>query len=361
MSFLLTTLQQLQTTRFDTVIDARAPAEFAEDHLPGAINLPVLDDDERARVGTIYKQDSPFTARKLGAALVAQNAARHLLGALADKPGNWQPLLYCWRGGQRSGSFATILHQIGWRAEVLEGGYKSYRKLVQSLLYDGTFPAPVLLIDGGTGSAKTEILARVAARGGQVIDLEGLAVHRGSLFGGLTQQPSQKMFETHLAQAICALDRTRPVLIEAESNRIGDIRLPPALWRAMQAAPRVQIDAPVTARAAYSLRAYRDFTEQPGKLGAVLESLRPYQPAGQIEAWRRLAASGDFATLAESLIIAHYDPSYQRMRKGQAAVLRIELDDLSEKSQEIAANRVFQRMIHWEYESATFSGALTPR
>ncbi|MGL4413849.1 tRNA 2-selenouridine(34) synthase MnmH [Roseinatronobacter monicus] len=361
MNFVLNTLQHLQTARFDTVIDARAPAEYAEDHLPGAINLPVLDDDERARVGTIYKQDSPFTARKLGAALVAQNAARHLLGALADKPGDWQPLLYCWRGGQRSGSFATILRQIGWRAEVLEGGYKSYRKLVQTLLYDGTFPAPILLIDGGTGSAKTEILARVAARGGQVIDLEGLAVHRGSLFGGLTPQPSQKMFETHLAQAICALDRTRPVLIEAESNRIGDIRLPPALWRAMQAAPRVQIDAPVAARAAYSLRAYSEFAEQPDKLSTVIEGLRPYQPAAQIEAWHALATTGDFATLAESLIAAHYDPSYQRMRKGQQAVLRIALDDLSEKSQEIAADRIFQQMIYRESESAIFSDTLTPR
>ena len=343
MGFVLKSLQDL-TAGFDTVIDARAPAEFAEDHLPGAINLPVLDDLERARVGTIYKQDSPFTARKLGAALVAQNAARHLLGPLADKPGDWQPLIYCWRGGQRSGSFATILRQIGWRVEVLEGGYKSYRKLVQLHLYDGIFPAPVLLIDGGTGSAKTEILARVAARGGQVVDLEALAGHRGSLFGGLAPQPSQKLFETRLAQVICALDPTRPVLIEAESNRIGDIRLPPALWRAMQTAPRVQIDAPVAARAAYSLRAYSDFAAQPEKLIAVIEGLRPYQPAAQIEAWIGLVATSDFATLAESLITAHYDPSYQRMRKGQCVVLNIGLDDLSEMSQEIAADRLFEHM-----------------
>ena len=361
MNYVLNTLQELQTARFDIVIDARAPAEFAEDHLPGAVNLPVLDDAERARVGTIYKQDSPFTARKLGAALVAQNVARHLLGTLADKPGDWQPLLYCWRGGQRSGSFASILRQIGWRVELLEGGYKSYRRLVQALLYEGTFPAPILLIDGGTGSAKTEILVRVGARGGQVIDLEGLAGHRGSLFGGLKPQPSQKLFETHLAQAICALDPTRPVLIEAESNRIGDIRLPPALWRAMQAAPRVHIDAPVSARAVYSLRAYRDFAEQPQKLAAVIEGLRPYQPAAQIEAWRALVTTGDFATLAESLITAHYDPSYQRMRKGHQSVLRLALDDLSEKSQKIAVDCISKQLNHLQSETRSFSRTITPR
>ena len=348
MAFVLKTLPDLQTARFDTIIDARAPAEFAEDHLPGAINLPVLDDDERARVGTIYKQHSPFMARKLGAALVAQNAARHLLGPLADKPGDWQPLVYCWRGGQRSGSFATILRQIGWRVEVLEGGYKSYRRQVQALLYDGVFPAPVLLVDGGTGSAKTEILGHVAALGGQVVDLEALAGHRGSLFGGLAPQPSQKLFETQLAQAICALDPARPVLIEAESNRIGNIRLPPALWHAMQAAPRVRVDAPVEARAAYSMRVYSDFTKHPDRLATVIEGLRPYQPAAQIEAWHGLVTTGDFATLAESLIAAHYDPSYQRMRKGQRPVLSLDLPDLSEKSQKIAAKQLFQQLKYLE-------------
>jgi len=361
MSFVLKTLQDLRSARFDTVIDARAPAEYAEDHLPGSINLPVLDDAERARVGTIYKQDSPFTARKLGAALVAQNAARHLLGALADKQGDWQPLVYCWRGGQRSGSFATILRQIGWRVEVLEGGYKSYRRLVQALLYDGVFPAPVLLIDGGTGSAKTEILGHVAALGGQIIDLEALAGHRGSLFGGLAPQPSQKLFETALAQEICALDPTRPVLIEAESNRIGDIRLPPALWRAMQAAPRVRIDVPVSVRAAYSLGVYGEFVMQPERLVAVIEGLRPYQPVEQIEAWRALVTTGDFATLAKSLIVAHYDPSYQRMRKGQRPVLCLDLPDLSEKSQKTAAERLMRQLQDLEFECSRDECQLTQR
>ena len=193
---------------FDDIIDVRAPAEYAEDHLPGAINLPVLSDAERARVGTIYKQVSPFDARKLGAALVAANAARHLQGPLADRGGAWQPLVYCWRGGQRSGSFGTILSQIGWRVARVQGGYKAWRSLVVDRVQNGPIAAPVIVLDGNTGSAKTAILQRLAQRGHQVIDLEGLANHRGSLFGGHPEgQPSQKMFEGRLA---VALERSGP-------------------------------------------------------------------------------------------------------------------------------------------------------
>jgi tRNA 2-selenouridine synthase len=342
--FTLTALEQLRLASFDTLIDARAPAEYAQDHLPGAINLPVLDDDQRAEVGTIYKQQSPFMARKLGAALVAQNVARHLQGPLADMPGSWQPLVYCWRGGQRSGAFAMILRQIGWRVAVLEGGYKTYRRLVQAALYDSPFPAPVLLLDGGTGSAKTEILARVAGLGGQVIDLEALAQHRGSLFGQDGSQPAQKLFESRLAQAMLALDPARPVLIEAESNRIGALRLPPSLWRAMQAAPRVQIMAPVAARAAYSLAAYHSFTDTPERLEATIAALRPYQPAARIEAWQAMAMAGQYAALAESLIARHYDPRYQRMRAGQPPAEVIALPDLSAPAQDHAAARLMARL-----------------
>ncbi|MGR3584721.1 MAG: rhodanese-like domain-containing protein, partial [Pseudooceanicola nanhaiensis] len=143
MPVTLTSVSDLASQGFDDIIDVRAPSEFADDHLPGAISLPVLDDDERARVGTIYKQVSPFDARKLGAALVAANAARHIAGPLADRQGGWRPLVYCWRGGQRSGSFATILSQIGWRVETLQGGYKSWRRLVLAEVSEGAFPCPV--------------------------------------------------------------------------------------------------------------------------------------------------------------------------------------------------------------------------
>lgn len=189
---------------FDAVIDVRSPAEFADDHIPGAINLPVLNDDERARVGTIYKQESPFAARKVGAALVSRNIARHLDEHFADKPKEYRPLVYCWRGGQRSGSFAIILSQIGFRATVLGGGYKTYRGQVMDGLREVSGRFEFRVLAGRTGSGKTRVLREMAALGGQVLDLEELAVHRGSLLGSEPgcPQPPQRLFESLLYQRL---------------------------------------------------------------------------------------------------------------------------------------------------------------
>ena len=186
MTEAIVSLDPASLTRFDDIIDVRSPAEFAEDHIPrGQISLPVLSDAERALVGTIYVQDSRFKARRIGAALVARNIAAHLEGSLKDKSGGWAPLVYCWRGGQRSGAMATVLAQVGWRTAVVAGGYKTWRRRVTAALYDGVPPRRLILLDGYTGSAKTEILHRLTALGVQTLDLEGLADHRGSLFGGL--------------------------------------------------------------------------------------------------------------------------------------------------------------------------------
>lgn len=314
MSFELTSLRGLADAGFDAVIDVRSPAEFAEDHVPGAINLPVLSDEERARVGTVYVQDSPFKARKMGAALVSRNAALHLEGALAEMEGGWRPLVYCWRGGQRSGSFATILSQIGWRAETLVGGYRSYRKLVVDRLHDAPFPAPVILLDGNTGTAKTDILARLPARGVQVIDLEGLANHRGSALGAYGDQPAQKGFETRLAAVVAALDPTRPVVIEAESSRIGVLNLPARVFEAMKNARRIEISAPLDARAAYLVRAYADVTRDPEVLVSRLEGLIRLQGHARVAAWVAMARGGDFAQLAAELMRHHYDVRYAKGR-----------------------------------------------
>ncbi len=314
MPVTLSSLSDLGRHGFDTIIDVRSPSEHAEDHLPGAISLPVMSDAERARVGTIYKQVSPFDARRIGAALVARNAARHLEEALADKPGGWRPLVYCWRGGQRSGSFATILGQIGWRVERLAGGYKSWRRLVIDALYDAPFPCPVVLLDGNTGSAKTELLNLLPAHGVQVLDLEGLAHHRGSLFGAMGPQPGQRAFEGRLAHLVAELDPARPVVIEAESSAIGACRLPPRLWQAMAAAPHLVIEAPRAERARYLARAYADMTADPARLAATIDRLRPYQPAGRIAEWQAMAGAGAFEALAEGLMEWHYDPRYNRHR-----------------------------------------------
>ena len=328
MAVELTSIGDVLALGFDDIIDVRAPAEFAEDHIPGAINLPVLDDAERAKVGTIYKQVSPFDARKLGAALVAQNAARHLQGPLADRPGGWQPLVYCWRGGQRSGSFATILGQIGWRVEVVKGGYKSWRHLVVERVYDLPFPSPLVVLDGNTGSAKTEVLNMLPARGVQVIDLEGLANHRGSLFGSMGEQPSQKAFEGRLAVALARLDPARPVVVEAESSKVGECRVPPRLWRAMVAAPRVAIVSPRSARADYLTRAYGDLIVDPVRLDEVLGLLRKSHAAEVIDGWRAMAGAGAFTALADSLMEHHYDPRYGKHR----ARMEVPLTDIAVES-----------------------------
>ena len=344
MAIKLTSLNDLLALEFDEIIDVRAPAEFADDHLPGAISLPVLDDSERARVGTIYKQVSPFTARKIGAALVSRNAARHLEGPLADRDGSWQPLVYCWRGGQRSGSFATILRQIGWRVETIEGGYKAFRGLVVDALYEQPFPAPVVLLDGNTGSAKTELLQLMKEQGMQILDLEGLANHRGSLFGAMGPQPQQRGFETALAMQVAQLDPTRPVVIEAESSKVGDCRVPPAIWTAMKSAPRIVLKAPLEQRAAYLTRAYGDVISDEDRLHDILDSLRPYQAAEQIEAWHQQARDGDFTELARSLMEIRYDPGYLRHRARMDPTQVTELEapslapeDLPELATRIAA------------------------
>jgi tRNA 2-selenouridine synthase len=309
-------LAEFKALGCDEIIDVRSPGEFAEDHMPGALNLPVLDNGERARVGTIYVQEDPFLARKIGAALVARNTARHIESVLHDRPGGWRPLVYCWRGGQRSRAFATILAEIGWRVSVLDGGYQRYRRAVHQRVYDAPFPAQVILLDGDTGAAKTAVLARVQALGGQVLDLEGLAGHRGSLFGALTApQPSQKAFESALAAAIEALDPARPVLVEAESSKIGARILPPALWTAMADAPRLVISAPLDARAAYLAAAYGDIADDPARLAALIERLQPFHAKALIEDWRTLAADGAQEALAAGLMAEHYDPRYARQRE----------------------------------------------
>ena len=347
MAITLTNLTDIFALGFDDIIDVRAPAEYADDHIPGAISLPVLDDAERAEVGTIYKQVSPFTARKVGAALVAKNAAVHLQGPLADKSGAWRPLVYCWRGGQRSGSFASILAQIGWRVDTVAGGYKAWRGLVVKALYETPVASPVVVLDGNTGSAKTEVLNLLPGLGVQVIDLEGLARHRGSLFGHMPGgQPSQKAFEVALALELARLDPSRPVVVEAESSKVGNCRVPPQLWKAMVAAPRVAIAAPRAARAQYLTRAYADMVADGARLAGVIELLRLAHAHAQVDLWRQMAEAGQFAELADSLMEAHYDPRYDKHRERMAvplveiAVERLDEGDLPAVALRVAAEVV---------------------
>ena len=333
MALKLTSLAALAALPFDDIIDVRAPSEYAEDHIPGAINLPVLSDAERATVGTVYVRKDRFLARKIGAALVARNAAAHLEGPLSDKDGGWRPLVYCWRGGQRSGSFASILAQVGWRVELIEGGYKTYRRLVVAALYDDPLPHRLILLDGGTGTAKTRVLARLAEAGAQVIDLESLAAHRGSLLGGWPGgQPTQKSFESALAMALARLDPARPVFLEAESNKIGRLILPPSLWQAMIGADHVTLEAPLAARARYLCRAYADLLSDVDLLCAKLAPLKTYHGAERVAIWQAMARAGEHEALAADLVERHYDPRYikAQSRQGRVPLARIVLDGLED-------------------------------
>ncbi|WP_309644173.1 tRNA 2-selenouridine(34) synthase MnmH [Phenylobacterium sp.] len=333
-----------QLARFDTIIDVRSPGEFAEDHVPGAINLPVLTDAERAEVGTIYVQQSRFLARRIGAAHVARNIARHLEGVLADRTGDFAPLVYCWRGGQRSTAMATILSQVGWRTTLLAGGYRTYRRAVQARLYDGAAALNLILLDGPTGSAKTEILGLLARRGIQVLDLEALAGHRGSLFGAIAgqPQPSQKMFESRLLAALDGLDPTRPIVVEAESSKIGDRMTPPLLWKAMAAAPRIEIAAPPVARADYLVAAYGDIVADRPRLEDALSRLPVHPSAKRLAGWRFMIEAGAFADLALALMELHYDPAYARSARKETRprIDLIELPSLDAPTLSAAADRI---------------------
>lgn len=342
MPLKLTQLSDLASLPFDQIIDVRSPAEFALDQVPGAINLPAMSNEERARVGTIYVQEDPFKARKIGAAIVARNVATHLEGPLSENEGSYKPLVYCWRGGQRSGSVAIILKQIGWRADTIEGGYQAYRRLVSKALYEGTLPCPVVVIDGGTGTAKTRLLHHLAQQGAQTLDLEAMAQHRGSLFGPMsTAQPSQKAFESRLAMGLAKLHPNRPVYVEAESSKIGRLIIPPVLWQAMIAAPNLRLAAPLEARVAHVMSTYPDMRADDTKLHTVLDMLTRYHGHEKVAQWKALANAKDYAELTHDLIETHYDPRYMRLSRAHPSTAKdIALQDLSEKTLAATATQI---------------------
>ncbi|MBF0664592.1 MAG: tRNA 2-selenouridine(34) synthase MnmH [Brevundimonas sp.] len=326
---------------FDALIDVRSPSEFALDHIPGAINLPVLEDAQRAAVGTEYVQGSKFLARRRGAALVARNIAAHLEGPLGDRDGSFRPLVYCWRGGQRSGAMVAVMDQVGWPVAVLDGGYQTWRRQVKAALYDAPLPHRLILLDGPTGVGKTALLAGLAARGVQTLDLEALAAHRGSLFGAMPGgQPSQKAFETRLHDALSRLDPRHAVVVEAESSKIGARVVPPALWAAMSAAPAVRLESPVGVRAARTVRDYAGL--DPAAIDTALTRLPRHIGKETVAGWRALAAAGDHLALASELIVHHYDPAYRR-QGGAGARERLAVvgvDSLADEALERAADAV---------------------
>jgi len=297
---------------FDEVIDVRAPSEFAEDHIPGAINLPVLSDAERERVGTMYKQISSFEAEKMGAALVSRNIARTLEGYLADKPKAYRPLVYCWRGGSRSGSLTHVLQKIGFPAMQLDGGYKAYRRHVISELVRLPSLFAYRVVCGTTGSGKSRLLLELEKAGAQVLDLEVLAAHRGSLLGALPDQPqpSQKSFESAIWFALSRFDLKRTVYVESESKKIGALRVPETLITAMRASACVRLEVPLEARVKLLTEDYAHFLHNPDTINNLLAHLIPLRGSETVTAWQELANTQAWDQLVSTLLLQHYDPAY---------------------------------------------------
>lgn len=309
--------QQPWTETYSEIIDVRSPSEYAEDRIPGAINLPVLDDTERTEVGTIYKQANPFNARKIGAALVAKNISQHLQQHFVNKDKDYRPLIYCWRGGQRSNSMAAVLSQIGWRVTVLEGGYKTYRAYVRQQLEHLPTQFTYKILCGFTGSGKTLILRRLQQRGIQVLDLEAIANHRGSLLGEEwqvqpTPQPSQKYFESLLVQQLQKFNRDRVVWIESESNKIGKIYLPLPLWQKMKQSHCIEIQIPMNSRIAFLLREYPYLETHSEFLKTKLYKLKSRYGGSKLNYWHQLIDARKGEDTIKDLLLSHYDPTYSR-------------------------------------------------
>jgi tRNA 2-selenouridine synthase len=327
--------------KYDEVIDVRSPSEFQEDHISGAINLPVLNDEERERVGRTYKQVSAFDARKEGAALVTKNISSHLQSHFADKSKDYEPLVYCWRGGQRSGSFATVLSDIGWSVRLIEGGYKTYRSHVLDTFETTSEQLRLVVLNGYTGAGKTLILKALEKMGAQILELEGMANHKGSVFGGDPDhpQPAQKRFESLIYDAMSGFDLEKLVFVEAESAKIGRLNLPNPLWQRMKRAPVIEVFSPLSARATYLTADYEEWIGDPGRIEATLDRLTGFHSKERITHWKTLAQNAGWHELVSGLLELHYDRRYTVGGSGhfEAPSERVELNDHSPEEVEKAA------------------------
>ena len=297
---------------YSAVIDARSPSEYELDRLPGAVNWPSLNDEERVLVGTIYKQQSAFDARKIGGALVARNIAAHIEAQCQDKDKKWKPLIYCWRGGKRSGSLALILGQIGFDVHLIEGGYKAFRAEMMTDLQRLSAQFVYRVVCAPTGSGKTRLLHALKAEGAQVLDLEELANHRSSVLGLVPGevQPSQKQYDMRIWQALKSLDPARPVFVESESKKVGNISIPECLIATMRAGRCLRLDLPLEARVGLLLEDYDYFVKDAEFFCERLDVLIPLRGRAVVEGWQQQARSGQMAEVVEDLLHNHYDPSY---------------------------------------------------
>ena len=306
---------------FDCIIDARSEDEFTHDHLPHAMNWPSLNNAERITIGTMYKQVSAFEAQKHGAALVAANIAKHIQQHVLDLPRTWQPLIYCWRGGKRSGSLAMVLGQIGFKIHLIEGGYKAFRA---AMLLDIARLAPRFqfqVISGPTGSGKTRLLQALQAEGAQVLDLEELAQHRSSVLGHIPGQvqPSQKHFDTLVWETLLQFNPERVVFVESESRKVGNLSIPEPVMLAMRNSPCHELVLSLEERVALLMEDYNFFVANPDLFCHRLDALTSIRGKTVVQAWKEQVLQGHFEAVVQDLLALHYDPTYaSSMRRNYA-------------------------------------------
>ncbi len=290
-------------------IDVRSEDEYQQDHIPGAINLPILNNEERQETGTLYKQVSPQAAREYALQAVGPKLSS-MVNQIESLTKNGSLIVYCWRGGQRSQAVATVLDLMRIPTKRLRGGYKSYRNLV-NLNWQQPFPFPVVVLHGLTGVGKTRILKELQALEQQVIDLEGLAGNRGSAFGniGLAPQPTQKTFESRIWYEMQQFTPDRPVIVECESKRVGRLLVPDNLFAAMRGGRHLLAYDSVPNRIEKIIEDYDPASQKEEITGAICrlkERLGKEMVASLID----FVQSGQYKPVVEALLVQYYDPLY---------------------------------------------------
>ncbi len=323
------------------LIDVRTPAEFTKGHIPGAINLPLFSNEERAEVGTVYKQETPEKALLLGLDFVGGKMSRFVREAEKMAPDH-QLIVHCWRGGKRSESMGWLLELAGFDVKILQGGYKAYRNFVLNSFED--IHIQLIILGGYTGSGKTEILKKLAEKGEVVLDLEGLAHHKGSSFGALGElpQPSVEQFENELLSTLQHLPKDALVWVENESRSIGRVYIPKGFWQVFQQSPLIHLDIPLETRVDRLVEEYGRFPKE--ALAEAFTRIRKRLGGQHLKLALDALEQGDLATAA-TIALRYYDKAYELTlnKKDENLIQRVEV---STSDAETIAEQLLKLVYH---------------